>query len=187
MGRGGCSLQSKPALRVKEGRKGVVSMDAEIFQVTPTFHMVELKKCNGDSVGLAEWQRWAVNACFTTTGRRRRIVVFEIFFVIKFWILLSLMVKRIWEFLIFSFVKKKGNNILPYNYSFDLNGLLLHYNREEVTRFVQTTHTLATKRGRKWEKGSEFSGENEICNIVQRTDYMRFWCCPLKQLDSYRQ
>ena len=30
------------------------------------------------------------------------------------------------EFLIFSFVEKKGNNILPYNYSFDLNGLLLH-------------------------------------------------------------
>ena len=31
--------------RVKEGRKGVVSMDAaEIFQVTPTFHMVEVKK-----------------------------------------------------------------------------------------------------------------------------------------------
>ena len=40
--------------------------------------------------------------------------------------------------------------------------------REEVTRFVQTTLTLATKRGRKWEKGSEFSGENEICNIAQR-------------------
>lgn len=40
---------------MKEGRKEVVSMDAaEIFQVTPTFHMVEVKKCNGDSVGLAE-------------------------------------------------------------------------------------------------------------------------------------
>ncbi|CAN6806621.1 unnamed protein product [Brassica oleracea] len=54
LGRRGRSLLSKPALRVKEGRKGVVSMDAEIFQVTPTFHMVEVKKCNGDSVGLAE-------------------------------------------------------------------------------------------------------------------------------------
>ncbi|CAH2073761.1 unnamed protein product [Thlaspi arvense] len=34
----------------KEGRKGVVSMDAEIFQVTQTFHLVEVKKCNGDTV-----------------------------------------------------------------------------------------------------------------------------------------
>ncbi|KAL0843617.1 hypothetical protein Bca101_016863 [Brassica carinata] len=25
-------------------------MDAEIFQVTPTFHMVEVKKCNGDTL-----------------------------------------------------------------------------------------------------------------------------------------
>ncbi|RID69016.1 hypothetical protein BRARA_C01140 [Brassica rapa] len=36
--------------RVKEGRKGTVSMDAEIFQMTPTFHMVEVKKCNGDTL-----------------------------------------------------------------------------------------------------------------------------------------
>ncbi|CAF1892188.1 unnamed protein product [Brassica oleracea var. botrytis] len=36
--------------RLKEGRKGVLSMDAEIFQVTPTFHMVEVKKCNGDTL-----------------------------------------------------------------------------------------------------------------------------------------
>ncbi|CAN8298527.1 unnamed protein product [Cochlearia groenlandica] len=34
----------------KEGRKGVLSMDAEIFQVTETFHLVEVKKCNGDTI-----------------------------------------------------------------------------------------------------------------------------------------
>ncbi|KAJ0266799.1 CBL-interacting serine/threonine-protein kinase 10 [Hirschfeldia incana] len=34
----------------KEGRKGKLSMDAEIFQVTPTFHMVEVKKSNGDTL-----------------------------------------------------------------------------------------------------------------------------------------
>lgn len=34
----------------KEGRKGVLSFDAEIFEVTPTFHMVELKKRGGDSL-----------------------------------------------------------------------------------------------------------------------------------------
>ncbi|ESQ40638.1 hypothetical protein EUTSA_v10015596mg [Eutrema salsugineum] len=36
--------------RSKEGRKGIVSMDAEIFQVTETFHLVEVKKCNGDTM-----------------------------------------------------------------------------------------------------------------------------------------
>ncbi|CAH2069536.1 unnamed protein product [Thlaspi arvense] len=36
--------------RLKEGRKGILSMDAEIFQVTPTFHMVEVKKSNGDTL-----------------------------------------------------------------------------------------------------------------------------------------
>ncbi|CAN8301315.1 unnamed protein product [Cochlearia groenlandica] len=36
--------------RLKEGRKGVLSMDAEIFQVTPMFHMVEVKKSNGDTL-----------------------------------------------------------------------------------------------------------------------------------------
>lgn len=36
--------------RLKEGRKGVLTMDAEIFQVTPTFHLVEVKKCNGDTM-----------------------------------------------------------------------------------------------------------------------------------------
>ncbi|WZZ22880.1 hypothetical protein YC2023_124267 [Brassica napus] len=38
----------------KEGRKGALSMDAEIFQVTQTFHLVEVKKCDGDTV---EYQR----------------------------------------------------------------------------------------------------------------------------------
>ncbi|KAE8688834.1 CBL-interacting protein kinase 11 [Hibiscus syriacus] len=35
--------------RLKEGRKGVLSIDAEIFQVTPMFHLVEIKKSNGDT------------------------------------------------------------------------------------------------------------------------------------------
>ncbi|CAE6089322.1 unnamed protein product [Arabidopsis arenosa] len=36
--------------RLKEGKKGILTMDAEIFQVTPTFHLVEVKKCNGDTM-----------------------------------------------------------------------------------------------------------------------------------------
>ncbi|KAL4296185.1 hypothetical protein GQ457_12G030420 [Hibiscus cannabinus] len=36
--------------RLKEGRKGILSIDAEIFQVTPTFHLVEIKKSNGDTL-----------------------------------------------------------------------------------------------------------------------------------------
>lgn len=35
---------------IKEGRKGILSIDAEIFQVTPTFHLVEMKKSNGDTM-----------------------------------------------------------------------------------------------------------------------------------------
>ncbi|KAL5550653.1 hypothetical protein UlMin_000829 [Ulmus minor] len=34
----------------KEGRKGVVGIDAEIFEITPLFHMVEMKKTNGDTL-----------------------------------------------------------------------------------------------------------------------------------------
>lgn len=34
----------------KAGRKGVLEFDAEIFEVTPNFHMVELKKCRGDTL-----------------------------------------------------------------------------------------------------------------------------------------
>lgn len=34
----------------KLGRKGVMGIDAEIFEVTPTFHLVELKKTNGDTL-----------------------------------------------------------------------------------------------------------------------------------------
>ncbi|KAL3633373.1 CBL-interacting protein kinase 2 [Castilleja foliolosa] len=33
----------------KEGRKGVLSIDADIFEVTPSFHLVEMKKLNGDT------------------------------------------------------------------------------------------------------------------------------------------
>ncbi|CAJ2640450.1 unnamed protein product [Trifolium pratense] len=35
---------------VDEGRKGVLSIDAEIFEVTPNFHLVEVKKSNGDTL-----------------------------------------------------------------------------------------------------------------------------------------
>lgn len=38
----------------KEGRKGVLSIDAEIFEVSPSFHIVEMKKSNGDTL---EYQR----------------------------------------------------------------------------------------------------------------------------------
>jgi len=34
----------------KEGRKGVLAIDAEIFEVTPTFHLIEIKKTNGDTL-----------------------------------------------------------------------------------------------------------------------------------------
>ncbi|KAK9755444.1 hypothetical protein RND81_01G025700 [Saponaria officinalis] len=34
----------------RQGRKGVLSFDAEIFEVTPSFHMVELKKLSGDTL-----------------------------------------------------------------------------------------------------------------------------------------
>uniref|UniRef100_A0A0A9FEJ6 non-specific serine/threonine protein kinase n=1 Tax=Arundo donax TaxID=35708 RepID=A0A0A9FEJ6_ARUDO len=34
----------------KLGRKGVMGIDAEIFEVTPNFHLVELKKTNGDTL-----------------------------------------------------------------------------------------------------------------------------------------
>nr|GMC81834.1 CBL-interacting protein kinase 2-like [Ipomoea batatas] len=34
----------------KLGRKGVLSIDAEIFEVTPAFHLVEMKKSNGDTL-----------------------------------------------------------------------------------------------------------------------------------------
>ncbi|KAL5077164.1 hypothetical protein RYX36_016148 [Vicia faba] len=35
---------------LNEGRKGVLSIDAEIFEVTPNFHLVEVKKSNGDTL-----------------------------------------------------------------------------------------------------------------------------------------
>ncbi|GKV04363.1 hypothetical protein SLEP1_g16523 [Rubroshorea leprosula] len=34
----------------KEGRKGVLGIDAEIFEITPSFHLVEVKKSNGDTL-----------------------------------------------------------------------------------------------------------------------------------------
>ncbi|KAL6576456.1 CBL-interacting protein kinase 2 [Orobanche hederae] len=35
---------------LKEGRKGVLSIDADIFEVTPSYHLVEMKKLNGDTL-----------------------------------------------------------------------------------------------------------------------------------------
>ncbi|KAF5744455.1 CBL-interacting protein kinase 2 [Tripterygium wilfordii] len=35
---------------VNEGRKGILSIDTEIFEVTPTFHLVEMKKSHGDTL-----------------------------------------------------------------------------------------------------------------------------------------
>ncbi|KAJ4837822.1 CBL-interacting protein kinase 18 [Turnera subulata] len=34
----------------KEGRKGVLGIDAEIFEITPYFHLVEMKKSSGDTM-----------------------------------------------------------------------------------------------------------------------------------------
>ncbi|KAG8371552.1 hypothetical protein BUALT_Bualt13G0099800 [Buddleja alternifolia] len=34
----------------KEGRKGILSIDAEIFVLTPAFHLVEMKKTSGDTL-----------------------------------------------------------------------------------------------------------------------------------------
>ncbi|KAK7287138.1 hypothetical protein RIF29_00208 [Crotalaria pallida] len=33
-----------------EGRKSALGFDAEIFEITPQFHLVEFKKCNGDTL-----------------------------------------------------------------------------------------------------------------------------------------
>ncbi|KVH94121.1 CBL-interacting protein kinase 2-like [Cynara cardunculus var. scolymus] len=35
---------------MKEGKKGILSIDAEIFELTDSFHMVEVKKSNGDTL-----------------------------------------------------------------------------------------------------------------------------------------
>ncbi|GJT71551.1 CBL-interacting serine/threonine-protein kinase 10 [Tanacetum coccineum] len=35
---------------IEEGRKGILSIDAEIFELTQSFHLVEVKKCNGDTL-----------------------------------------------------------------------------------------------------------------------------------------
>ncbi|KDP22784.1 hypothetical protein JCGZ_00371 [Jatropha curcas] len=34
----------------KEGRKGVLGIDAEIFEITPCFHLIEMKKSSGDTL-----------------------------------------------------------------------------------------------------------------------------------------
>ncbi|KAI4324524.1 hypothetical protein MLD38_030007 [Melastoma candidum] len=34
----------------RAGRKGVLGIDAEIFEITPNFHLVEMKKTSGDTL-----------------------------------------------------------------------------------------------------------------------------------------
>ncbi|CAN0879582.1 CBL-interacting protein kinase 2 [Linum grandiflorum] len=34
----------------REGRKGVMGIEAEIFEISPSFHLVEMKKCSGDTM-----------------------------------------------------------------------------------------------------------------------------------------
>ncbi|CAM8877745.1 hypothetical protein QQ045_020784 [Rhodiola kirilowii] len=45
--------QDKGLFKLKgsqEGRKGIISIDAEVLEVTPSFHLVELVKSNGDTI-----------------------------------------------------------------------------------------------------------------------------------------
>lgn len=35
---------------INEGKKGILGIDAEIFEITPSFHLVELKKASGDTM-----------------------------------------------------------------------------------------------------------------------------------------
>ncbi|KAI6670879.1 hypothetical protein NL676_005764 [Syzygium grande] len=35
---------------LKEGRKGILGIEAEIFEITPSFHLIELKKASGDTM-----------------------------------------------------------------------------------------------------------------------------------------
>ncbi|KAF8010486.1 hypothetical protein BT93_J1198 [Corymbia citriodora subsp. variegata] len=35
---------------IKEGRKGILGIEAEIFEITPSFHMIELRKASGDTM-----------------------------------------------------------------------------------------------------------------------------------------
>ncbi|KAL5580557.1 hypothetical protein UlMin_012999 [Ulmus minor] len=39
---------------LEEGRKGILSIEAEIFEVTPSFYMVDLKKSDGDTIEYQE-------------------------------------------------------------------------------------------------------------------------------------
>lgn len=47
----------------KEGRKGVLSVDAEIFEVSPSFHLVELKKSNGDTLEYQKLVKKEIRPC----------------------------------------------------------------------------------------------------------------------------
>ncbi|KAG8094468.1 hypothetical protein GUJ93_ZPchr0012g21894 [Zizania palustris] len=52
---------------IKEGKKGILELDAEIFEVAPSFLLVELKKTNGDTL---EYQKIMKR----TLGRHLRIL-----------------------------------------------------------------------------------------------------------------
>ncbi|KAH6769342.1 SOS3-interacting protein 1 [Perilla frutescens var. frutescens] len=47
----------------KEGRKGVLSVDAEIFEVSPTFHLIEMKKSNGDTLEYQKLMKKEMRPC----------------------------------------------------------------------------------------------------------------------------
>ncbi|XP_044497066.1 CBL-interacting serine/threonine-protein kinase 20-like [Mangifera indica] len=55
----GCDFHKKDGTvklkHSREGRKGQLAIDAEIFQVTPSFHVVELKKAAGDTIEYKEF------------------------------------------------------------------------------------------------------------------------------------
>lgn len=47
----------------KQGRKGVLYIDAEIFEVAPNFHLVEMKKSNGDTLEYQKLMKQDVRPC----------------------------------------------------------------------------------------------------------------------------
>ncbi|KAL3830252.1 hypothetical protein ACJIZ3_019054 [Penstemon smallii] len=47
----------------KEGRKGVLSIDAEVFEVAPDFHLIEMKKSNGDTLEYQKMMKKEIRPC----------------------------------------------------------------------------------------------------------------------------
>ncbi|CAN6169247.1 unnamed protein product [Urochloa humidicola] len=73
----------------KPGRKGVMGIDAEIFEVSPNFHLVEIKKTNGDTL---EYQKvlnqemrpalkdivWAWQGRYGESGPPRKLFIWNL-------------------------------------------------------------------------------------------------------------